>query len=862
MKNFRKVLALVLVVATLFSFTAMTSAAYEDAGKISYDEAVDVLTAVGILNGYEVDEDEYEFKPTQTISREEMAKMIAVLANAGDDVSTLYASANTFADVAKDRWSASYVAYCAKTGIVAGRSASTFDPTGKVTGLETAKMLLVVLGFDAEEQGYVGADWKVNVLRDAKVMGLTNNFAADYDIDVAITREEAAQMMLNALEAPCVVGILSDGIVTLTNALVTNWGTLTGNTVGKLMNITAYGKLKDAMDAGEWCLYGNVVISNDTLASTLYGLKKIASSEKADCYARPGAGWQWVDAKGNVKVYGAYADAPVFSKYNTTTTAIDKFTAGYTGYRVTEYVDGEEADVTAGNGALVEIYEVYHAATKTEKAWKELRVVQINTYIDYIEDVDTYHKTVTIGGHTAKNTFGLTTKDEGKVALYWQCNGKHDKDRYDLHAVELATPVVAKVTKAVKDNANGGNYFIASGDKYEYAVKFNSTLANDYGYIFGEVVDGAAYGVGSEWKIYTDKYGYVMAYVPAASTEYKYAVIDDESMKAYPLYETEKDGMKYKYAGALVEFEADPAVSDEMAFDSSAWTNVDAYATEHDVLVKYYIDDQGEVAVEADWQTGRSYGATDEVLKNNTVIDIDDAYVTDSTQILLRVKNLMTGKYEYKYFDGQSDVDAKYQLTYAQKYVKNNKITYLYAEANYVLTSATAYIMGDRTSEVYLTDGNKVVGYNTYAAIVDGKEAVIATTDHIDEDLKQVFDMNMVWIGLTTDGGDPVYVEVSGADALVKKDGVVATIDATDGLLIIGNKAAKLDKDAQFVLVFTDGWGDEDFDVMTAADIIEYTNDWDHVYVWTDDVDGDGDEDVIYVNAECGIKNHTADDHE
>ena len=222
MKNFRKVLALVLVVATIFSFTAMASAAgYKDAADVSstYAQAVDVLSAVGVLNGYE----DGSFKPTSDISREEMAKMIAVLANAGDDVSKLYATACTFADVAKDRWSASYVAYCAKTGIVAGRSATTFDPYGKVTGLETAKMLLVVLGFSAEEQGYVGADWKINVLRDAKNVGLLNGFEAGYDVDAAITRQEAAHMMLNALMTKVVVGVLSENIIKVTNAVYKEW---------------------------------------------------------------------------------------------------------------------------------------------------------------------------------------------------------------------------------------------------------------------------------------------------------------------------------------------------------------------------------------------------------------------------------------------------------------------------------------------------------------------------------------------------------------------------------------------------------------------------------------------------------------
>ena len=74
-------------------------------------------------------------------------------------------------------------------GIVAGRNATTFDPEGKVTGIETAKMLLCLIGFDAKAQGYVGTNWKTHVLADAKNMGLLAGFAADYEADKAITRE-------------------------------------------------------------------------------------------------------------------------------------------------------------------------------------------------------------------------------------------------------------------------------------------------------------------------------------------------------------------------------------------------------------------------------------------------------------------------------------------------------------------------------------------------------------------------------------------------------------------------------------------------------------------------------------------------
>ena len=883
MKNFRKVLALVLVVATLFSFTAMTSAAYEDADKVSYKEAVDVLSAVGILNGYEVAEDEYEFKPTQTISREEMAKMIAVLANAGDDVSTLYASANTFADVAKDRWSASYVAYCAKTGIVAGRSASTFDPTGKVTGLETAKMLLVVLGFSAEEQGYVGADWKVNVLRDAKVMGLLNGFAADYDIDAQITREEAAQMMLNALEAPCVVGIVSDGIITVTNALVVNWKGL-GNGGGlemlkNLLKVTAYGQLKDAFDAGKWALYGNVIISNDLLATRLYGLTKTDANETADCYARPANVWGWTDAKGNDIVAGSKTLAPVFSEYATSVKAINKFLASYDlkDYYVTEYKNGDLVDdsnddvvdtLKAGNGVLVQIFEVEQGDID------ELRVIEIHTYIDYITDVDTYHKTVTVGtganAHTAKNTFGLTTKDEGKVALYWECAGNHTADGYDLHDLELATPVVAKVTDAVKNNNTGAKYFIASGDKYEYSEDFNLTVNFDAKNYFGELVEGKNYGVGSEWNIYTDKYGYVMGYTPAGKTDYVYAVVDNSSVKEYEEYRNQDGTYKYSYKGALVHFEEDPAVGEAVAFDSSVWHLVDAGTAAnagHDALVKYYIDAQGEVAVDAADVAAVKFDAVGgQYLYAAGVCEIANGiYVTENTEILIRVLNPLTGKHEYKYFAGQEELDAKYELDYAQYFVNKagNKVTYLYAEATYAKVSGYAYIMDDAESIVYLTDGNKVVGYNTYKAIVDGEEAIIATNDQVTDGFNKVYNLNAVLIGMKTKTGEPVYFQLveNTNGKLTTASDAVAVIDPTDGLIIIDGNAERLDSKAKFILVFTDGWGDDDFKVMTVEETVEYTSTWDHVYVWADDVDGDLDVDVIYVNAECGIKGHTAADH-
>ena len=89
MKNFKKVLALVLVLATLLGLATMASATeYKDADKIAadYDEAVKVLDLIETMQGYP----DGNFKPTATITREEAAKVIAIFDNKDADISTYY----------------------------------------------------------------------------------------------------------------------------------------------------------------------------------------------------------------------------------------------------------------------------------------------------------------------------------------------------------------------------------------------------------------------------------------------------------------------------------------------------------------------------------------------------------------------------------------------------------------------------------------------------------------------------------------------------------------------------------------------------------------------------------------------------
>ena len=202
MKNFKKVLALVLVLATLLGLATMASATeYKDADQIdtSYDEAVKVLDLIETMQGYP----NGEFRPTATITREEAAKLIAIFDNKDADISTYYTSINPFADE-KGRWGESYVGYGYRAGIIAGMNANTFAPTANVTGTQFLKMALVTLGYDQEAEGFVGSSWAVNVLALARKLDLIDGLADGWKPEADLTRQEAAQILLNTLKADTV----------------------------------------------------------------------------------------------------------------------------------------------------------------------------------------------------------------------------------------------------------------------------------------------------------------------------------------------------------------------------------------------------------------------------------------------------------------------------------------------------------------------------------------------------------------------------------------------------------------------------------------------------------------------------------
>ena len=173
-------------------------AAFTDQADIAVDdEVVNTLVALGVIEGYT----DGSFRPDDTVTRAEMAKMIYTVRTGRSDASAYNDDATTFTDIG-DHWARGYIKYCNSMGIIAGHSATRFAPDATVTTQEAAKMLLVTLGYNAERAGLVGAGWgaKTNALADEN--GLLEDVVNG--TTQGLPRQYAAQLIYNAIDAPTV----------------------------------------------------------------------------------------------------------------------------------------------------------------------------------------------------------------------------------------------------------------------------------------------------------------------------------------------------------------------------------------------------------------------------------------------------------------------------------------------------------------------------------------------------------------------------------------------------------------------------------------------------------------------------------
>jgi len=441
MRTLKKTLSLVLVVAMVLGLCVVGASAYnkvedftDDVAKIgdAYYEAVGVLTGIQVIDGMT----ETSFQPQGNYTREQAAKIIAYMMLGKADADSLRCTKAPFDDVAADRWSAGYIAFCVEQGIIDGMTETTFEPTGTLTGFQWAKMLLCAVGFGVKGE-FTGSSWSLNTSKYAHNVDLFAGDLAGAD-HTAITREQAALYAFNVLTSVDLVVYsesLGDYIKGYNSWFVDRYtpqGTL-AETVFKLYNTTG------------------VVVDNEAMGGATTNISKDYSDANVIAKVKAGTGLDMMYH--GVKVW--------FTGTAATKTAAASGTAVFVTdlAKVTEYCCYDiaagrlaagkltlKAMETIGTGTDYEFDIVDNSAVGQGTA-----TVTTRAYLANLGYTSTVNKTTVIGTETVKNDYiktdisAITSKNTPNVVI------KASDKAYHVFAPTATSGAVTKVTK----EANG-----------------------------------------------------------------------------------------------------------------------------------------------------------------------------------------------------------------------------------------------------------------------------------------------------------------------------------------------------------------------------------------------------------------------
>ena len=509
----KKLLALVLALVMSMSLVTISNAAFKDADKIDYKEAVDVMNAVGVFVG----DEKGNFNAKDNLTREQAAKIIAYL-ELGEKAADALVGSATFTDVAATRWSAGFVSYCAQAGVVSGNGDGTFAPAGQLTALQFGKMLLVEIGYDAKAAGMVGTDWAINTSKLMATTGLMDGI--DGSVNQVLSREKAAQMTLNALKTPTVEYATKGSNITVNGAEI-NFGasvpTYVTNTVAKEQTIS-----KDTLtNSKEYTI---------ELGEKLY--KKLVLSDTTDAFGRPTRTWTFENKKVGEYVKDADLEYTAAVEYK----AIYADLALSNAAKIDEYyIDGKEITPAVGHTTISKSDKKEFGANGVlTQVWYDddnntVIVTEINTYVGTVNAItkatSSADRFVTVA---SKDTFvSLNTKFETEdfaiddlvsFTAAWNASTR----LYEIQAVKTLekslTGTLTQYTGKTYTSSkwDGQSNFSVDGTKYKYSanayIDSSNNAMNDF-------------SVGkSDLNVYLDAYGYAL-YVEGVETEINYAVV-------------------------------------------------------------------------------------------------------------------------------------------------------------------------------------------------------------------------------------------------------------------------------------------------------------------------------------------------
>jgi len=501
----KKFLSLVLALVMTMSLVTVSAGAkdFTDNDKITYDEAVAVMSAAKVIDGYA----EGDFRPTNTLTRGAAAKIICNLILGPTTASALVADAAPYKDVPTNSTFAGYIAYCQKEGIISGYADGTFKPGNTLTGYAFMKMLLGALGYDSAIEGYTGANWSIAVAKQAINAGLNNSLKGSFNGVKAVTREEACLYAFNTLKAT---------MVEYDNRIV----------VGEGSSAVAISGVRKDLTWNKGTLNDGKIKKDGYVQFGEQYFEKLTRTDDTDDFGRPSNKWTY-----DKKDIGTYVNYDLLvSEYTTKVKGGDVYSdIGSTAadYDLTYWVDGvketnaktiktqssqiakknDDTMFTSGKGVLTQIF--------VDNDSEDLTIVEINTYLaetdDYNEKKETLKFNEIYGDITVKDVDlddipSIKDYKDGDMVLLTIADGEvktitpaetvknvelDEFSRKDVDAYVVTGKTQYDFAKTGKATYSLGNDVLTAYDKNNLDDTTYNLYLDSYGYLIGiEEVDG------------------------------------------------------------------------------------------------------------------------------------------------------------------------------------------------------------------------------------------------------------------------------------------------------------------------------------------------------------------------------------
>ena len=698
----KKFLSLVLALVMTMSLVTVSAGAkdFTDNSKINYKEAVDVMSAAKVIDGYA----EGDFRPSNTLTRGAAAKIICNLILGPTTAEALVADAAPYSDVPTTNNFAGYIAYCAKARIISGYADGTFRPAATLSGYAFMKMLLGALGYDATAEGYTGNNWSIQVAKRALSanVDLADGLNGDFNGIKAVTREEACLYAFNTLKATMVEYENS-------NSVTVNGITFTNKSTAKEMTCVE-GSGND----------GNIKKDGKVQFAEKY-FSDLKGTPATDDLGHPSTKWMW--KKDKIGTYANEADE-TYTLTGTYEIGTGKDYASLLAVLKDEdftdnkdlklakdvdvYVNGAAVKTTEAEAVVKALMNDAKGGTTVELYYNDddKDVVDCVTILNYsigqIKDVSTkLTKDQKDDGATSK------IKVEGKWYLDNDVVGFDSKtyveDAYVLYilksttemsASQIAEEITGKVT-AIK----GSDKATVGGTQYKYVKNAVTIDVDDEGSFYLNVA-GQIAAVDTNSK--SDNYAYIYNLKKDTNKVNSDGVLAD-TITAY--YVT-TDGTK---ASAVVDADVETTSGEKTFYYADTKTEV-----ESGVVIAFSINSDGELVLETEKDT----------IKNNVTKTIDKTHAagTDSdTQFIFAYAD--GSKFKTSTAAGYKNVSVKGQQVCT---VTNKDGDYLYVFVgvkNGTLSSDVQYAVVTDGKASKTKDGKDT--FYSYDAIINGEESTL-----------------------------------------------------------------------------------------------------------------------------------------